>query len=116
MSALVDVGVDASYHELGLVLDRMSKVRDWQERVGSRPRASRPGFLVALTELMQSGVEAWRAASNSAFEYGTRTLVYIHRAKPDELRQSDVEVLRGATLVAGHAKPRKSGPASGGRP
>ena len=97
-TALVDVGLEASYRDLGLVLDRMSGVREWQERVGTRPRASRPGFLVALTELMQSGVDAWRATAASSFTYGTQTLTYIHRAKPYELRQSDVQVLRDVTL------------------
>jgi len=100
-TALVDVG-DASYRELSLVLEEMSKVRDWEERVSARPRATRPGFLVALTELIQSGVDSWLAASGSSFKYGTRTLVYIHRAKPYELRQSDVEVLRDVTLGGRH--------------
>lgn len=101
-TAFVDVGPDASYRELGLVLDRMSGVREWQERVAARPRASRPGFLVALTELMQSGADAWHAAPGSTFTYATQTLVYVHRAKPYELRQSDVEVLRGVTLGGRH--------------
>jgi hypothetical protein len=101
-TAVVDLGLDASYRELDTVLDRMSAIREWHERVGSRPHASRPGFLVALTELMQSGVDAWRATISSSFTYGTQTLTYIHRAKPYELRQSDVEVLRDVTLGGGH--------------
>src|SRR5262245_40486544 len=97
-TAITDVGLDASYRELAQVLDRMSTIRDWQERVGVRPEATRPGFLVALTELMQSGADAWKAAPGSGFRYGTHTLRYMHRTKPYELRQSDVELLRSVTL------------------
>ncbi len=97
-TAIVDVGLDASYRELTVVLDRMSGIREWQERVGPRPQASRPGFLVALTELMQSAADAWRGGPDSMSPYGTRTLVYMHRAKPYELRQSDVELLRHVTF------------------
>lgn len=98
-SAVVDVGREATYRELDFVLDRMAAIHEWgDERVGVRPEATRPGFLVALTELMRSGVNALKDANNSTFHYGTRTLLFIHRAKPYELRQSDVEVLRDVTL------------------
>ena len=100
-SAVVDVGREATYRELDFVLDRMATIHEWDdERVGVRPAATRPGFLVALTELMRSGVNAWNNANGSTFDYGTRTLLFIHRAKPYELRQSDVEVLRDVTLGA----------------
>jgi hypothetical protein len=98
-SAVVDVGREATYRELDFVLDRMSGIHEWDERVGVRPEATRPGFLVALTELMQSGVTAWNASNGSSFHYKDRTLLFIHRAKPYELRQSDVEVLRDVTLA-----------------
>ncbi|HEY1305768.1 MAG TPA: hypothetical protein VGF24_19570 [Vicinamibacterales bacterium] len=97
-SAIVDVGRDATYRELDFVLDRMATIPEWDERVGVRPKATRPGFLVALTELMQSGVNAWNAADRSTFHYEARTLLYVHRAKPYELRQSDVEVLRDVMI------------------
>ena len=97
-SAIVDVGREATYRELDFVLDRMSTIPEWEERVGVRPKATRPGFLVALTELMQSGVNAWNAADHSTFHYEPRTLLYVHRAKPYELRQSDVEVLRDVMI------------------
>jgi hypothetical protein len=97
-TAIVDVGRDATYRELDFVLDRMSTIREWEERVGVRPDATRPGFLVALTELMRSGVSAWKAAEGPAFRYEPHALLYVHRTKPYELRQSDVEVLRNVTL------------------
>jgi hypothetical protein len=96
--AIVDVGRAATYRDLDFVLDRMSSIRAWDERVGSRPQSTRPGFLVALTELMQSGVDAWKSAPDSSFKYGSRTVRYIHRAKAYELRQADVEVLRDVTF------------------
>jgi hypothetical protein len=96
--AVVDVGRTATYRDLDFVLGRMSSIREWDERVGTRPQSTRPGFLVALTELMQSGVDAWKSAPDSSFNYGSRTVRYIHRAKPYELRQSGVEVLRDVTL------------------
>ncbi len=97
-SAVVDVGRAATYRDLDFVLDRMSSIREWQERVRTRPLSTRPGFLVALTELMQSGVDTWNSAPNGSFRYGSHTVLFIHRALPYELRQSDVEVLRDTTL------------------
>ncbi len=97
-SAVVDVGRDVTFRDVDLVLDRMTKVREWNERVFARPSGTRPGFLVALTELMRSGVEAWAAADASTVRYVPQTVLYIHRAKPYELRQSDVELLRGVTI------------------
>jgi hypothetical protein len=96
--AIVDVGRAATYRDLDFVLGRMSSIREWDERVGVRPQSTRPGFLVALTELMQSGVDTWKSAPASSFKYGSHTVRYIHRAKAYELRQSDVEVLRDVTL------------------
>lgn len=96
--AVVDVGRTATYRDLDFVLGRMSSIREWDERVGARPQSTRPGFLVALCELMQSGVDAWKAAPDSSFTYGSHTVRYIHRTKPYELRQSDVEVLRDVTF------------------
>jgi hypothetical protein len=95
---VVDVGRAATYRDLDFVLDRMSSIREWQERVRTRPLSTRPGFLVALTELMQSGVDTWNSAPNGSFRYGSHTVLFIHRALPYELRQSDVEVLRDTTL------------------
>src|SRR5262245_6294086 len=97
-SAVVDVGRPATYRDLGFVLDRMSSIREWEERVRARPQSTRPGFLVALTELMQTGVDAWKSAPDRSFRYGSRSVLYIHRAMAYELRQSDVEVLRDVTF------------------
>jgi hypothetical protein len=97
-SAIVDVGRTATYRDLDFVLDRMATIREWEDRVGARPHAARPGFLVAFTELMRSGVSAWTLADTSTFRYAPTTLLFVHRAKPYELRQSDVELLRDVTL------------------
>ncbi len=96
--AIVDVGRSATYRDLDFVLGRMSSIHEWEERVRARPQSTRPGFLVALTELMQSGVDAWKSSPGSSFTYGVRTVRFIHRASAYELRQSDVEVLRDATF------------------
>ena len=97
-SAIVDIGREATYRDLDIVLDRMSTIQEWDYRVLARPHAARPGFLVAFTELMRSGVNAWTVADASAFRYTPDTLLFIHRAKPYELRQSDVEPLHDVTL------------------
>ena len=97
-SAVVDVGRAATYRDLDFVLDRMSSIHEWEERVRTRPLSTRPGFLVALTELMQSGVDASKSAQNASFRYPSRTVLFIHRAMAYELRQSDVEVLHDETF------------------
>jgi hypothetical protein len=104
-TAVVDVGRDVTYNDLEFVLDRMSKVNEWNERTFDRPKGTRPGFLVALTELMDDGVRAWSRAGSTKFEYAPQTVFYIHRAKPYELRQSRVKLLHDVTL-GGHTYSR----------
>jgi hypothetical protein len=89
---------DVTYNDLEFVLDRMSKVNEWNERAFDRPAGTRPGFLVAFTELMDKGVRAWSRAGGTKFEYAPQSLFYIHRAKPCELRKSGVKLLHDVTV------------------
>jgi len=66
-STLFDIGREATYRDLDFVLGRMPMIHTWDEqRRLTRPPSIRSGFLVALTELMSTGVNAW-ASSEGRF-------------------------------------------------
>jgi hypothetical protein len=96
-SAIVDVGRPATYRDLDFALDRMATIEDWQERRLARPPGTRPGFLVAFTQLMQAGVAALGSADRAPgakLDPATKALPYVHRARLYELRQDGPELLR----------------------
>lgn len=99
-SAVAEVGRDVSFRDLDYVLNRFPEIRNWQERRLVRPPGTRPGFLTAFTEMMDSTAQLWASGARPKAN-APRRLTYVHRAELFDLHQDQIERLTDVPAGAG---------------
>jgi hypothetical protein len=98
-STVFDVGRQVSFRDLEFALGRMPQITGWQERRVIRPPGVRPGFLTALTELMDETAHTFAAGQWSP-DRAPKLRSYVHRAELFDLHQDQVEVVNDFPLDA----------------